>query len=50
MFLRTAWDMCALDIEHTVKIICKRVLMDISAPWQVSEFVGVCGSDGFLLL
>ncbi|KAF4693734.1 hypothetical protein FOZ60_010132 [Perkinsus olseni] len=35
VFLRTAWDMCALDIEHTVKIICKRVLMDISVPWQI---------------
>jgi hypothetical protein len=35
VLLETAWSMCQVDIEDTLKISTKMVLKDVTVPWQL---------------
>merc|ERR1712187_310461 len=35
LFLQTAWEISAIDIEKTLRHVCDKVLKDISVPWQL---------------
>lgn len=35
IFLQTAWEMSALDVESTGRIVCEKLLKDVSVPWQI---------------
>merc|ERR1712232_863040 len=35
VFLRTAWDMSAMDVSSTAAGVCEKLTKDISVPWQI---------------
>mmetsp|Transcript_66134 Transcript_66134/g.175253 ORF Transcript_66134/g.175253 Transcript_66134/m.175253 type:complete len:862 (-) Transcript_66134:265-2850(-) len=35
IFLQTAWEMSALDVESTARAVCNKLLKDVSVPWQI---------------
>merc|ERR1711968_180189 len=35
VFLETIWDMAVVDIESTVRVVCKKLTKDVSVPWQI---------------
>lgn len=35
IFLQTAWEMSALDVESTAQTVCNKLLKDVSVPWQI---------------
>lgn len=35
VFLQTIWDISAVDIEGTLRHVCRKVLKDVSVPWQI---------------
>ena len=35
IFVQTAWEMSALDVESTARAVCNKLLKDVSVPWQI---------------
>merc|ERR1719265_2279058 len=35
VFLQTAWELAAFDVESTAQEVCTKLLKDVSCPWQI---------------